>query len=194
MKLLFVTHNQHKAQEISDIFKSSGLPLEINTLMDLGDYEPIEENGDTLLENALEKAREGHRRHQTNCFADDTGLEVEALDGRPGVYSARYAGMDCSPQNNMDKLLNELQDKTNRKARFRTVIALILDREEFIFEGEVSGQIVESRRGTDGFGYDPIFLPNGYTQTFAEMSEAEKNRISHRGLAIESLITFLKRR
>lgn len=194
MKLLFVTHNQHKAQEISDIFKSSGLPLEINTLMDLGDYEPIEENGDTLLENALAKAREGHRRHQTNCFADDTGLEVEALDGRPGVYSARYAGMDCSPQNNMDKLLNELQDKTNRKARFRTVIALILDREEFIFEGEVSGQIVESRRGTDGFGYDPIFLPNGYTQTFAEMSEAEKNRISHRGLAIESLITFLKRR
>lgn len=194
MKLLFVTHNQHKAQEISDIFKSSGLPLEINTLMDLGDYEPIEENGDTLLENALAKAREGHRRHQTNCFADDTGLEVETLDGRPGVYSARYAGMDCSPQNNMDKLLNELQDKTNRKARFRTVIALILDREEFIFEGEVSGQIVESRRGTDGFGYDPIFLPNGYTQTFAEMSEAEKNRISHRGLAIESLITFLKRR
>lgn len=194
MKLLFVTHNQHKAQEISDIFKSSGLPLEINTLMDLGDYEPIEENGDTLLENALAKAREGHRRHQTNCFADDTGLEVEALDGRPGVYSARYAGMDCSPQNNMDKLLNELQDKTNRKARFRTVIALILDGEEFIFEGEVSGQIVESRRGTDGFGYDPIFLPNGYTQTFAEMSEAEKNRISHRGLAIESLITFLKRR
>ncbi len=192
MKLLFATHNTHKAQEIRDIFLSSGSTLEITSLVELGDMEEIVESGDTLVENALIKAREGYARHGLDCFADDTGLEVEALDGRPGVYSARYAGPECRAEDNIQKLLGELQGVQNRSARFRTVIALISDGKEHLFEGVVNGQIIDHKIGTEGFGYDPIFQPNGYSITFGEMSESEKNKISHRGMAIQKLIAFLK--
>lgn len=192
MKLLFATHNPHKSQEIRDIFLSSGSALEITSLVELGDMEEIIESGDTLVENALIKAREGYARHGLDCFADDTGLEVEALDGRPGVYSARYAGPECRAEDNIQKLLGELQGIQNRSARFRTVIALISDGKEHLFEGVVNGQIIDHKTGTEGFGYDPIFQPNGYSITFGEMSESEKNKISHRGLAIQKLIAFLK--
>nr|WP_311521235.1 RdgB/HAM1 family non-canonical purine NTP pyrophosphatase [uncultured Porphyromonas sp.] len=192
MKLLFATHNPHKAQEIRDIFLSSGSALEITSLVELGDMEEIVESGDTLVENALIKAREGYARHGLDCFADDTGLEVEALDGRPGVYSARYAGPECRAEDNIQKLLGELQGIQNRSARFRTVVALILDGKEHLFEGVVNGQIIDHKTGAEGFGYDPIFQPNGYSITFGEMCESEKNKISHRGMAIQKLIAFLK--
>lgn len=192
MKLLFATHNPHKAQEIRDIFLYSGSALEITSLVELGDMEEIVESGDTLVENALIKAREGYARHGLDCFADDTGLEVEALNGRPGVYSARYAGLECRAEDNIQKLLGELQGIQNRSARFRTVVALILDGEEHLFEGAVNGQIIDHKTGAEGFGYDPIFQPNGYSITFGEMSESEKNKISHRGMAIQKLIAFLK--
>lgn len=194
MKLLFATHNQHKAQEIKDIFSASGLSIDVVSLLDLKDNQEIDESGETLVENALIKAREGYKRHRINCFSDDTGLEVEALGGQPGVYSSRYAGLECNPEKNIEKLLAELKDASNRNARFRTVIALTFDGEEYLFEGIVEGQIINERRGTDGFGYDPIFQPNGCEATFAEMSEIEKNMISHRGLAIEKLLNFLKNR
>lgn len=192
MKLLFATHNPHKAKEIRDIFLSSGSALEITSLVELGDMEEIVESGDTLVENALIKAREGYARHGLDCFADDTGLEVEALNGRPGVYSARYAGLECRAEDNIQKLLGELQGIQNRSARFRTVVALILDGKEHLFEGVVNGQIIDHKTGAEGFGYDPIFQPNGYSITFGEMSESEKNKISHRGMGIQKLIAFLK--
>lgn len=192
MKLLFATHNPHKAQEIRDIFLSSGCAFEVTSLVEMGDTRDIVESGDTLVENALIKAREGFARHGINCFADDTGLEVEALSGRPGVYSARYAGPKCRAEDNIQKLLGELHNIHDRRARFRTVIALILDGKEYLFEGIVNGQIVEQKVGVEGFGYDPIFQPSGYQITFGEMSEAKKNKISHRGLAIQKLIAFLK--
>lgn len=150
MKLLFATHNPHKAQEIRDIFLSSGSALEITSLVELGDMEEIIESGDTLVENALIKAREGYARHGLDCFADDTGLEVEALDGRPGVYSARYAGLECRAEDNIQKLLGELQGIQNRSARFRTVVALILDGKEHLFEGVVNGQIIDHKTGAEG--------------------------------------------
>ena len=194
MKLLIATHNEHKTQEIRDILLASGLSIELYSLRDLGDMEEIPETGDTLSENALQKAQAGYDRHGINCFADDTGLEVEALGGAPGVYSARYAGPKCNPKDNIEKLLGELQGITNRKARFRTVIALVLDGETYYFEGEVKGEITEDLKGKDGFGYDPIFLPEGFNETFAEMSEEEKNSISHRGRATQKLIEFLRSR
>ncbi|WP_018358842.1 RdgB/HAM1 family non-canonical purine NTP pyrophosphatase [Porphyromonas levii] len=194
MKLLIATHNEHKTQEIRDILFASGLSIELYSLRDLGDMEEIPETGDTLSENALQKAQTGYDRHGINCFADDTGLEVEALGGAPGVYSARYAGPKCNPKDNIEKLLGELQGITNRKARFRTVIALVLDGEKYYFEGEVKGEITEDLKGKDGFGYDPIFLPEGFNETFAEMSEEEKNSISHRGRATQKLIEFLRSR
>ena len=141
--------------------------------------------------NATIKARYVFERTGKNCFADDTGLEIEALDGEPGVYSARYAGEDCSFQNNMDKVLRNLQGNDNRKAKFRTVICLLLDGKEHLFEGEVNGQIIEKERGAEGFGYDPIFLPDGFKETFAEMTMDQKNAISHRGRAVAKLIEFL---
>ena len=193
MKLLIATHNDHKTQEIRDILLASGLSVELCSLRDLGDMEEIPETGDTLAENALQKAKAGYERHGINCFADDTGLEVEALGGAPGVYSARYAGGYCSPKDNIERLLRELKGITNRKARFRTVISLILDGQEYQFDGEVRGEIIEELRGQDGFGYDPIFLPEGSELTFAEMSEEAKNNISHRGRATQKLIQFLKK-
>lgn len=193
MKLLIATHNDHKTQEIRDILLSSGLSVDLFSLRDLGDLEEIPETGATLTENALLKAKAGYERHGLNCFADDTGLAVEALGGAPGVYSARYAGPQCNPKDNIERLLRELKGVTNRKACFRTVIALILDGREYFFEGEVKGEIIEIQKGNDGFGYDPIFLPDGSNLTFAEISEEEKNLISHRGRATQKLIDFLSK-
>lgn len=188
MELIFATHNQHKTEEAIAIAASS---IQIRNLKDIGCLTEIPETADTLSGNALQKARFVYEHYHTNCFADDTGLEVEALDGRPGVYSARYAGEHCSYQDNVTKLLAEMHGKTNRKACFKTAIALILDGNEFLFEGRVDGIIIENQRGTAGFGYDPVFLPDGFDTTFAEMSEDEKNNISHRGRAMRKLMEFL---
>lgn len=190
MELIFATHNQHKTEEAREIAESF---IQIKNLKDIGCFEEIPETADTLPGNALQKARYVQEHFHVNCFADDTGLEVEALDGRPGVYSARYAGEHCSYQDNVDKLLREMKGKTNRKACFKTVIALILEGKEYLFEGRVDGQIIEDQRGMSGFGYDPVFLPDGFDRTFAEMSEEEKNSISHRGRAIRQMMDFLKK-
>ena len=189
MELIFATHNQHKTEEAREIAASF---IQIKNLKDIGCFEEIPETADTLPGNALQKARYVQEHFHVNCFADDTGLEVEALDGRPGVYSARYAGEHCSYQDNVDKLLREMKGMTNRRACFKTVIALILDGKEYLFEGRVDGRIIEDQRGMSGFGYDPVFLPDGFDRTFAEMSEEEKNSISHRGRAIRKMMDFLK--
>lgn len=191
--LLLATHNDHKAQEIAALFAENGLDIQVQTLHDLGDDQPIPEEGHTLEENALSKVRAGHERHGGNVFADDTGLEVVALGGRPGVYTARYAGDHCSSDDNITKLLDDLDDCDDRSAVFKTVIALILNGQEYTFTGEVRGIITRQRRGVLGFGYDPVFMPEGSGVTFAELSEHDKNKISHRGRAIEKLITFLQK-
>ncbi len=188
--IIFATNNKHKLGEIRQILRDKFL---IKSLSEIGFNEDIPETNPTLEGNALQKARTIYNRFQTNCMADDTGLEIEALDGRPGVYSARYAGEGCSFEDNMNKALKEMHGETNRKAKFRTVIALILDGKEYLFEGEVSGIITTEKHGTGGFGYDPIFLPNGETQTFAELPPERKNQISHRGLATKKLIKFLNK-
>lgn len=187
MEIIFATHNLHKTEEVRAIL---GPNYQIRNLPELG-CPDIPETADTLKGNALQKAQYVVDHYHVNCFADDTGLEVEALDGRPGVYSARYAGEGCTYQDNVLKMLNEMRGMTNRKACFKTVIALILNGEQYFFEGRVDGQILTEQRGTDGFGYDPIFLPDGFDQTFAEMDAAAKNAISHRGRAMQQLKTFL---
>ena len=187
MEIIFATHNLHKTEEVRAILGPDYL---VRNLPELG-CPDIPETADTLQGNALQKAQYVVDHYHLNCFADDTGLEVEALDGRPGVFSARYAGEGCSYQDNVLKLLGEMHGKTNRKACFKTVIALILDGKQYLFEGRVDGQILTEQRGTDGFGYDPVFLPDGFDQTFAEMDAATKNSISHRGRAIQKLKTFL---
>ena len=187
MEIVFATQNKHKLEEIQ---KS----LEINTnhlLADLNFFEDIPETENTLVGNALMKARFIHEKFHCNCFADDTGLEIDALHGAPGVYSARYAGPACSFEDNMRKVLSQMEGISNRKAQFKTVIALILDNKEYLFEGSVSGTILEKKSGTQGFGYDPIFLPDGYNESFAEMSAELKNRISHRAVATQKLTHFL---
>jgi len=189
INLVFATNNLHKLDEVKH--KLNGL-FSIQTLQEIGCLEDIPETADTLEGNALQKARYLYEKYGCNCFADDTGLEVEALDNAPGVYSARYAGEAKNADANMNKLLAELSGKTNRKARFRTVIALILDGKEYLFEGFVDGQILEEKQGSEGFGYDPVFLPAGYEKSFAQLSMAEKNAISHRGRAVEKLLAFLK--
>ena len=189
MELIFATHNQHKTEEAREIAASF---IQIKNLKDIGCFEEIPETADTLTGNALQKARFVFERYHVDCFADDTGLEVEALDGQPGVYSARFAGEHCTYQDNVDKLLREMKGKANRKACFKTVIALILDGQEHLFEGRVDGHIIEDQRGVSGFGYDPVFLPDGYGRTFAEMCEEEKNGISHRGRAMRKMMEFLK--
>ncbi len=190
MELIFATHNQHKTEEAKEIIPSC---FQIKNLKDIGCMEEIPETTDTLAGNALQKARYVHEHYHVSCFSDDTGLEVEALDGRPGVYSARYAGEHCTYQDNVRKLLGEMEGKTNRKACFKTVVALILNDKEYLFEGRVDGVIIEQQRGTSGFGYDPVFLPDGFEQTFAEMSDEEKNSISHRGRAMRQLVAFLEK-
>lgn len=191
-KLLVATHNEHKLHEIKYILDREGIKVELVSLFDLRDFEDIPEEGDTLEANALQKARTVYQRHKMNCFADDTGLEVSALDGAPGVYSARYAGPECDSEQNIEKLLGQLANHSERSAKFRTVVALIIEGKEYLFDGSVEGEILQEKRGSNGFGYDPIFLPNGYDKSFAEMSDAEKNTISHRGRAIEALANYLK--
>lgn len=189
MELIFATNNRHKLEEVQAIL---GDTFRLLTPADCGITEDIPEEQPTLEGNALQKARYIHDRTGKNCFADDTGLEVEALNGEPGVYSARYAGESKDSGDNMDLLLKNLQGQSNRKARFRTAIALILNDEEHLFEGIVDGAIRQTKSGTEGFGYDPIFQPDGYDVTFAEMDLPAKNAISHRGRAIRKLTAFLK--
>lgn len=190
-KFVFATNNAHKLEEVSNIL---GSKVELLSLKDIGCHDEIPETADTLEGNALQKARYIFERYHTDCFADDTGLEVEALNGAPGVYSARYAGDAHDSEKNMRKLLEELKGKENRKAQFRTVFALIIDGKEHLFEGIIKGQIISVRKGNSGFGYDPVFIPDGYTQTFAEMGNSEKNKISHRAIATQKLCNFLGRK
>lgn len=187
-KFVFATNNIHKLREVAAIV---GHQIELLSLNDIGCHDDIPETSDTLEGNALLKARYVYERYHTNCFADDTGLEVEALGGAPGVYSARYAGEGHNSEENIKKLLHELEGKDNRKARFRTVFALIINGKEHLFEGIVRGEIIARKRGTSGFGYDPVFVPEGFTQTFAEMSDAQKNKISHRAIGVNKLCKFL---
>ena len=189
MEIVFATNNPHKLREIRDIV---GDKIKILSLQDIGCVDDIPEEGDTLEANAVEKARWVKERYGYDCFADDTGLEVEALDGAPGVRSARYApGAGHDSKANMEYLLKNLSGKENRKARFRTVIALLRGDEEILIEGTVEGCIISEPKGVDGFGYDPIFQPSGFDITFAEMSGKEKNAISHRGRAMKKLIPIL---
>ena len=187
-KVVFATNNKHKLEEIR---AAAGNNLSILSLEDIDCNEDIPETADTLEGNASLKARYVWERYGMDCFADDTGLEIDALDGRPGVYSARYAGAGHDHERNMDKVLSELTGIGNRKARFRTVISFIEGGEEKLFEGIVEGTIRNQRAGSRGFGYDPIFQPNGFTVTFAEMNLADKNKVSHRARALQKLVTYL---
>ena len=189
MRIVFATNNQHKLSEIRQIL---GSRVEVLSLKDIGCNADIPETGSTLEENALQKAQYVYDHYHIDCFADDTGLEVDALGGAPGVYSARYAGGEGhDSEANMTKLLGELGENNNRRARFRTVIALIQQGEVHEFEGIVNGQIIRERRGGEGFGYDPIFQPDGYDQTFAELGLEVKNNISHRARATQKLADYL---
>ena len=187
---VFATNNIHKLREVTEIISDS---FRIAGLSDIGCLEDIPETADTLEGNALLKARYVKDNYGYDCFADDTGLEVEALGGAPGVYSARYAGPAHDSQANMQKLLQQMKGLANRKARFRTVIAFIQGEKEYLFEGIIDGQITESPRGSNGFGYDPVFVPDGYTETFAELNETAKNAISHRAIAVQQLAGFLRK-
>ena len=187
-ELVIATHNKHKLEEIQKVL---GNKIKIISLRDLGCNEDIAETGTTLKENAYQKAKYVWDKYGKNCFADDTGLIVEALDGAPGVYSARYAGEHCSFDDNIDLLLENMEGKTNRNASFETVVCLIEDGKEQYFEGRCEGCILTERYGRGGFGYDPIFMPNGYGESFAEISMEEKNKISHRGKATAKLIKYL---
>lgn len=187
--LIFATNNENKAREVEALLPEG---LRVQTLKQAGIFRDIPEPHHTLEENALEKARVIHHLTGSNCFSEDTGLEVEALNGEPGVHSARYAGEDRSSEANIEKLLRKLGGQTQRRARFRTVIALVWQNEEHLFEGICTGYITFSPRGAGGFGYDPIFVPDGAHRTFAEMSLEEKNHFSHRKKAVARLVAFLK--
>jgi XTP/dITP diphosphohydrolase len=189
MKICFATNNQNKLKEIAEIL---GDQFELVALESIGCQEELEETQDTLEGNSLQKAEYVHSKYNIAVFADDTGLEVNALNGAPGVYSARYAGPERDSHMNMQKLLTELDGKTDRSARFRTVITYIENGKSFQFEGIVEGNITETMEGAGGFGYDPIFMPHGYSQTFGELSSEIKNQISHRKRAFDKLINFLK--
>ncbi len=186
--LVFATNNKHKLEEVHAILHDK---FYVRSLAEIGCFDEIPETSPTIEGNALQKAQYIVNHFNTPCFADDTGLEVEALDGRPGVYSARYAGENATYDDNVDKLLEELKDKSNRKARFKSVVALVDEGRELLFEGIINGTIIHERRGNSGFGYDPVFVPEGYDQTFAEMPPALKNSISHRALAVEKLVNYL---
>ncbi|WP_435254452.1 non-canonical purine NTP diphosphatase [Tenacibaculum sp. A30] len=189
MKLVFATNNLNKLAEVQKMLPTT---IELLSLKDINCFDDIEETATTLEGNAQIKANHISEKYGYNCFADDTGLEVPALNGAPGVYSARYAGEPTNAENNMQKLLNELHNKTNRDAQFRTSVCLNLNGEQFLFDGVCKGQILSEKQGEQGFGYDPIFQPEGYNNSFAEMTAEEKNKISHRGLAIQQLVSFLK--
>jgi len=188
MKLVFATNNPNKLSELQALVPEG---IEILSLKEINCNEELPETNPTLEGNALQKAQYVYQNYGFNCFADDTGLEIEALGGAPGVYSARYAGEDCKAEDNMQKVLTKLENEDNRNAKFRTVIALIIKGEENLFEGECSGNITKTKSGAEGFGYDPIFTPEGYELTFAEMSKQEKGAISHRGKAVEKLVDYL---
>ncbi|HWY98470.1 MAG TPA: non-canonical purine NTP diphosphatase [Bacteroidia bacterium] len=189
MKLVFATHNNHKVAEIKPLFPSN---INIITLNEIGILDEIPETGETLKDNAIIKARVIHDEIRQNCFADDTGLEVDALNGEPGVYSARYAGEGKSASDNIEKLLFKLKGATSRTAKFKTVITAIIDDKEYIFEGVVEGEIAEMKIGDKGFGYDPVFVPKGYEKSFAQMTLEEKNNLSHRSIAVKKFAEFLK--
>ncbi len=190
IEIIFATNNKNKIKEVSPLLKN----IKLLSLSEIDIFEEVPENGDTLQENALEKAMYVFNKTNKICFADDTGLEIDFLNNRPGVFSARYAGEDKNSQNNMNKVLLEMQNTNNRKAQFRTVIALVFDKSEYyFFEGKVEGEMLTEKRGNEGFGYDPIFKPNGYDLSFAEMDLNEKNKISHRALATKKLIEFLNK-
>ena len=188
-KLVFATNNKHKLKEVSDILNRAN--YQIASLNDIGCADDIPETAGTLEGNALLKARYVYEKYRINCFSDDTGLEVEALNNAPGVYSARFAGPQCDSEDNMQLLLQKLENEANRKACFRTVIALIIDDKEYLFEGRVNGTIIKEKQGTEGFGYDPIFVPEGHDLSFASLGEKIKNQISHRAKAVEKLYAFL---
>jgi len=190
MEIIFATNNDHKLHEVSEYLNNT---YKIVSLKEIGCFDDIPETADTLEGNALLKARYVHERFGKDCFADDTGLEVEALNNAPGVYSARYAGADKDAGANMRKLLAELSDEPNRKARFRTVIALIKGGKEYLFEGEVRGIILHEPKGVNGFGYDPVFMPENYDKSFAELDLSVKNTISHRANAVKKLVDFLQK-
>lgn len=191
MKICFATNNKKKIEEVK---AALGSEFQIVSLEEIGCHEELPETGDTLEFNAFQKARHVKDHYGVDCFADDTGLEVEALDGAPGVYSGRYAGEPRSDERNIDKLLDSMTGKENRQARFRTVIALLLEGNEYQFDGIAKGEILEQRVGEKGFGYDPVFRPEGYELTFAEISLEDKNKISHRGKAVKALVEFLRQR
>jgi len=191
MEIIFATHNKHKLEEARNI---AGNTYKINGLDFLNCNDEIPETAKTLLGNALQKALYIYDRYHCFCFADDTGLEIEALEGRPGVYSARYAGTNCSFEDNINKVLAELKGVENRKACFKTAIALIISNVAYFFEGAIQGKIIDEKKGAAGFGYDPIFIPEGYDKTFAEMDTCEKNSISHRAIAIQKMIDFLTKK
>ena len=188
MKLIFATHNQHKVEELKKLLPSN---ISILSLTDINCYEEIEETGTTLEENAKLKANFIKYKYGLDCFADDSGLEVDALGGSPGVYSARYAGHEKNNEDNIKKIWKELRDKDSTKAQFRTVIAASFGSKISIYEGKVIGNLIFEKRGNHGFGYDPIFIPEGYTKTFAELGDAVKNKISHRALATQKFLTEL---
>ena len=188
MKLVFATNNLNKLKEVQEILSDS---IEVLSLKDIGCFEDVEETEATLEGNARLKADHITKNYGYHCFADDTGLEVDALDGKPGVYSARYGGEHGNSEKNMQKLLKELQGKATRKAQFRTAVALNLENKQYLFEGICEGEILEKKTGTGGFGYDPIFKPTEASASFAEMNSEEKNKISHRGIAIQKLVDFL---
>lgn len=189
-KLIFATNNQHKLEEVSHLIKDN---YKIQSLKDINCFEEIPETSDTIKGNASQKSHYIYDKFGIDCFADDTGLEIEALDGRPGVYSARYAGEEHNFEKNMNKVLAEMNGITNRKARFKTAISLILNGEEKNFEGIINGVILTEKRGQEGFGYDPVFQPDGFDKSFAEMDLEEKNKISHRAIAVRNLVNYLNK-
>ena len=190
MKLVFATNNLNKLKEVQEMLPNS---IELLSLKDINCFDEIDETETTLEGNAQLKADYITNNFGYNCFADDTGLEVDSLDGKPGVYSARFAGEPANSEKNMQKLLMELENTTDRKAQFRTAVALNLDDKNFLFEGICKGEILTKKQGAKGFGYDPIFKPEGYKESFAEMSSSDKNMISHRGIAIQKLVAFLNK-
>ena len=187
-KIVFATNNAHKLQEVSEILEDK---IQIMNLKDIHCDEEIPETSDTIEGNAYQKANYIYEHYHVDCFADDTGLEVEALNGAPGVYSARYAGPQHNSKDNIRKLLTDMQDIENRNAQFRTAIVLILDGKIHLFEGNIKGTIIRSERGSGGFGYDSVFVPDGFEKTFAELGEEIKNKISHRAIATKKLVKFL---
>ena len=190
MQLVFATNNKNKIKEIKNLIGNS---IELLSLSDINCSEEIPDTADTIAGNAQQKAQYIFDKYGYNCFADDTGLEIESLNNEPGIYSARYAGPQRDANENMDKVLDNLKGKQNRNAHFKTVITLIIDGKETLFEGIAKGEITQSKSGSEGFGYDPIFKPEGYGITFSEMSLDEKNKISHRGKAVRLLTEFLTR-